>query len=176
MDGCEKCVDDLTSARFLTTSRPFPHNSTPVSSQQAARFLTTDPFFILNINRLRGPESELKKKLNFSAVDNFCPVDNPRGCHGATVLAAGKGWVLPVLAMLGPKLGLRVAARGSGPGAKRRRPCPPLRAVPQWKCRDKGRPAATTPQEALPGRASNKRLTRKGERSARPPSLFLPYS
>ena len=28
---------------------------------------------------------------------------------------------------------LRVAARGSGPGAKRRRPCPPLRAVATWK-------------------------------------------
>jgi len=45
------------------------------------------------------------------------------------VLTAGKGWVLAVLAMLGPKPGLRVAARGSGPGAKRRRPCPPLRAA-----------------------------------------------
>ena len=49
------------------------------------------------------------------------------------MLAAGKGWVLAMLAMLGPKPGLRVAARGSGPGAKRRRPCPPLRAVAAWK-------------------------------------------
>ena len=49
------------------------------------------------------------------------------------MLAAGKGWVLAMLAMLGPKPGLRVAARGSGPGAKRRRPCPPLRAGASWK-------------------------------------------
>jgi len=35
------------------------------------------------------------------------------------VLAAGKGWVLPVLAMLAAQVRLRVAARGSGPGAKR---------------------------------------------------------
>ena len=49
------------------------------------------------------------------------------------MLATGKGWVLAMLAMLGPKPGLRVAARGSGPGAKRRRPCPPLRAGAAWK-------------------------------------------
>ena len=64
---------------------------------------------------------------------------------GATVLAAGKGWVLAVLAMLGPKPGLRVAARGSGPGAKRRRPGPPLRtAAAEWR-RDEGRPDPSTP-------------------------------
>ena len=45
------------------------------------------------------------------------------------MLAAGKGRVLAVLAMLAPKRALCVAARGSGPGAKRRRPCPPLCAV-----------------------------------------------
>ena len=49
------------------------------------------------------------------------------------MLAAGKGWVLAMLAMLAAKGRLRVAARGSGPGAKRRRPCPPLRAVTCWK-------------------------------------------
>ena len=54
-------------------------------------------------------------------------------CAGASVLAAGKGWVLAMLAMLGPKPGLCVAARGSGPGAKRRRPCPPLRAAAAWR-------------------------------------------
>ena len=46
----------------------------------------------------------------------------------AAVLAAGKGWVLAMLAMLGPKRGLRVAVRGSGPGfaalALRCAPCP----------------------------------------------------
>ncbi len=78
------------------------------------------------------------------------------------MLAAGKGWVLPVLAMLAAKGRLRVAARGSGPGAKRRRPCPPLRAASWGGCRDEGRPATTTPQEALPGRASNKGLTSRG--------------
>ena len=51
----------------------------------------------------------------------------------APVLAAGKGWVLAMLAMLAAKGRLRVAARGSGPGAKRRRPCPPLRAAAAWK-------------------------------------------
>ena len=34
-----------------------------------------------------------------------------------------------MLAMLAAEGRLRVAARGSGPGAKRRRPCPPLRAA-----------------------------------------------
>jgi len=74
------------------------------------------------------------------------------------VLAAGKGRVLPVLAMLAAKRRLRVAARGSGPGAKQRRPCPPLRAVTARKRRDEGRPAASTPG-LRPG--SNKGLTRK---------------
>jgi hypothetical protein len=41
---------------------------------------------------------------------------------GATVLGTVKGRVLPVLAMLAPKRALRVAARGSGPGAEGRRP------------------------------------------------------
>jgi len=36
---------------------------------------------------------------------------------GATVLAGVKGLVLAVLAMLAAKKRLRVAARGSGPGA-----------------------------------------------------------
>ena len=63
---------------------------------------------------------------------------------GATVLAAGKGWVLPVLAMLAAKRRLRVAARGSGPGAKRRRPCPPLRAAAAGWRRDEGRPDPST--------------------------------
>ena len=72
------------------------------------------------------------------------------------VLATGKGWVLPVLAMLAATR-LRVAARGSGPGAKQRRPCPPLRAVAAWKRRDEERPAASTPRGPA-GPASNKEL------------------
>ena len=63
------------------------------------------------------------------------------------MLATGKGWVLPVLAMLAAKRRLRVAARGSGPGAKRRRPCPPLCAEAEWRCRDEGCPATPTLQE-----------------------------
>ncbi len=59
----------------------------------------------------------------------WCLALASEGVESATVLAAGKGWVLPVLAMLAAKRRLRVAARGSGPGAKRRRPCPPLRAA-----------------------------------------------
>ena len=59
------------------------------------------------------------------------------------MLATGKGWVLPVLAMLAATR-LRVAARGSGPGAKRRRPCPPLRAGAGWRRRDGRRPAPST--------------------------------
>ena len=74
-------------------------------------------------------------------------IKRPRFGLRAPVLAAGKGWVLAVLAMLAPKRALRVAARGCGPGAKRRRPCPPLRAAARWRCRDEGRPATTTPQE-----------------------------
>jgi hypothetical protein len=61
------------------------------------------------------------------------------------VLATGKGQVLPVLAMLTAKQRLRMAAHGSGPGAKRRCPCLPLRAVPDRKCRDEGSPDPSTP-------------------------------
>ena len=46
--------------------------------------------------------------------------------------------------MLAPKRALRVAPRGSGPGAKRRRPCPPLRAAAPWTGRDEGRPDQST--------------------------------
>lgn len=64
------------------------------------------------------------------------------------MLAAGKGWVFPVLAMLAmlaAKGRLRMAARGSSPVAKRRRPCPPLRAAAtRWR-RDEGRPDPSTP-------------------------------
>jgi len=70
-------------------------------------------------------------KLNFYAGENFTLwVTNLRDKPAsAPVLAAGKGWVLAMLAMLAAKRRLRVAARGSGPGAKRRCPCPPLRAA-----------------------------------------------
>ena len=74
------------------------------------------------------------------------------------MLAAGKGWVLPVLAMLAAKRRLCVAARGSGPVAKRRRPGPPLRAVSCGGCRDEGRPANRRPKRAA-ARASNKGRT-----------------
>ncbi len=82
------------------------------------------------------------------------------------MLAAGKGWVLPVLAMLGPKPGLRVAARGSGPGAKRRRPCPPLRAVPSRACRDEGRPANQRPRALPRGRRTKGGWTGLGQQCA----------
>jgi len=84
------------------------------------------------------------------------------------VLAAGKGRVLPVLAMLAAKRRLRVAARGSGPGAKRRRPCPPLRAAAAERRRDEERPAPSTPPPA--GRTRNwtrcsaPRLPRRSQR------------
>ena len=80
---------------------------------------------------------------------------------GAPVLAAGKGWVLAVLAMLAAKRRLRVAARGSGPGAEWRRPCPPLRAVAAQRRRDEGRPATSTPRGPA-GPASNKGWFRGG--------------
>ena len=75
------------------------------------------------------------------------------------MLAAGKGWVLPVLAMLAAERRLRVAARGSGPGAKRRRPCPPLRAATAGWRRDEGRPDSST-RGLRPG--SNKGLIGRG--------------
>ncbi len=84
------------------------------------------------------------------------------------MLAAGKGRVLPVLAMLAAKRRLRVAARGSGPGAKRRRPCPPLRAAAAERRRDEERPAPSTPPPA--GRTRNwtrcsaPRLPRRSQR------------
>ena len=53
------------------------------------------------------------------------------------MLAAGKEWVLPVLATRSARSrALRVAAPGSGPVAKGRRPCPPLRAVAAGQRRD----------------------------------------
>ena len=82
------------------------------------------------------------------------------------MLTAGKGWVLAMLAMLSPKPGLRVAARGSGPGAKQRRPCPPLRAVAARRRRDEGRPAASTLRGPA-GPASNKGPTESLGRSPR---------
>ena len=90
------------------------------------------------------------------------------------MLAAGKGWVLAMLAMLGPKPGLRVAARGSGPGAKRRRPCPPLRAVAALEgVGTKGVPAATTPRGPA-GPASNKGLGREEARRRPLPCRLRP--
>ena len=77
------------------------------------------------------------------------------------MLAAGKGWVLPVLAMLAAKWRLRVAARGSGPGAKRRRPCPPLRAAAAGGRRDEGHPDPSTPG-LRPG--SNKGLDKEANK------------
>jgi len=70
------------------------------------------------------------------------------------VLAAGKGRVLPVLAMLAAKRRLRVAVRGSGPGAKRRRPCPPLRAAAAGRRRGEERPEPSTSPPA--GRTRNR--------------------
>ena len=87
------------------------------------------------------------------------------------MLAAGKGWVLPVLAMLAAEWRLRVAARGSGPGAKRRRPCPPLRAVPNRGCRDEGRPATTDAPRALPRGRRTKGWTGKRAREGGPQPL-----
>ena len=52
-------------------------------------------------------------------VGNVCSSLTLRPQANATVLAPGKGWVLAMLAMLGPREGLCVAARGSGPGAPR---------------------------------------------------------
>ena len=80
---------------------------------------------------------------------------------GAAVLAAGKGWVLAMLPVLPAKQRVRAGPRGSGPGAKRRRPCPPLRAAAARGRRDEGRPAASTPKRACrPG--VEQRADRKG--------------
>lgn len=59
------------------------------------------------------------------------------------MLTAGKGWVLAMLAMLPAKRRVRVAVRGSGPGAKWHRPCPTLRAVAVEKHRGEERPEPT---------------------------------
>ena len=90
----------------------------------------------------------------------------PAGSGGdVLVLTTGKGWVLAMLAMLSPKPGLRVAARGSGPGAKQRRPCPPLRAGTGKRRRDEGRPTASTPKK--PCRAGvEQRAARKAQERA----------
>ena len=73
----------------------------------------------------------------------------------APVLGAVKGRVLAVLAMLAPLRALRVAARGCGPGAKRRRPRPALRAAAYGGGRDEERPDPS-PRGLRPG--SNKEL------------------
>ncbi len=80
--------------------------------------------------------------------------------ESATVLAADKGWVLPVLAMLAPKTG-RCAWLRAGPvpapsNAALALRCAPCRAVGVGT---KGVPP-TNAQEALPGWVSNKKLTR----------------
>ncbi len=62
-----------------------------------------------------------------------------------------------------------VAGRGSGPGAKWRRPCPSLRATTARKRRDEERPDPSTP--GLQPR-SNKRLT--GKRAGRAGRHSLP--
>jgi hypothetical protein len=74
------------------------------------------PFNYLILKADFGSEIRKFNEVELYAVDNFTPRTKQRD---ATVLATGKGWVLPVLAMLGPKPGLCVAARGSGPGAPR---------------------------------------------------------
>ena len=91
--------------------------------------------------------------------------DNRVNAPGATVLAAGKGWVLAVLAMLGPK-GLRVAPRGSGPGLR-----PPL----PFAARRAGRGGVGTgavptfdPQEA-PSRRPGSNRSLDGQQAALPP-------
>ena len=66
------------------------------------------------------------------------------GNVGATVLATGKGWVLAMLPVLPAKRRVRAGPRGSGPGAKRRRPCSPLRAAAARRRRDEGRPDPST--------------------------------
>ena len=53
---------------------------------------------------------------------------------------------------------LCVAARGSGPGAKRRRPCPPLRAGAPRRGRDEGRPDQ---QPVASGQGRTRGCTRK---------------
>ena len=74
----------------------------------------------------------------------------------APVLVPGKGWVLAMLAMLAAKKRLRVAARGSGPGAKARRPCPALRAGAWQRGRDERRPALSTRRGFQPPRVEQK--------------------
>ena len=76
-----------------------------------------------------------------------------------------------MLAMLAAKRRLRVAARGSGPGAKRRRPCPPLRAAAAGWRQDEGRPDPSTPS-LRPG--SNKGLTGKRAGQGRTASPLSP--
>ena len=84
-----------------------------------------------------SPEIRKFNEVELCAVDNFVLWTRQRG---ATVLAAGKGWVLAMLPVLPAKRRVRAGPRGSGPGAKRRRPCPPLRAAAAGRRRDEGRP------------------------------------
>ena len=105
------------------------------------------------------------RELELYAVDNFRRFGRSR--RGATVLAPGKGWVLAMLPMLPAKWRVRVGPRGSGPGAKRRRPCPPLRAAAAGWRRDEGRPDPSTPG-LRPG--SNKGLTGGPGGKRRPPA------
>ena len=108
------------------STRPFTRIYPPVYSHLPARLLASTPFFTSKISSLRSPESELRE-LELYAVDNFWRFGRPP--RGATVLATGKGWVLAMLPVLAAKRRLRAGPRGSGPGGKRRRPCPPLRAA-----------------------------------------------
>jgi hypothetical protein len=69
MDGCEESFIKLTVARFLTTTRPFPHNNPPVSSQQPARFLTIGILKPLKTNTKKDPEFMKFNEVELSAVD-----------------------------------------------------------------------------------------------------------
>jgi len=81
------------------------------------------------------------------------------------VLAPSKGWVLAMLAMLGPSGPARGCAWLRSRRPKRRRPCPALCSVTAGGRRDEGRPATTTPKKpcraGVEQRADGKELNRK---------------
>ena len=143
---------------------PTSHIHPPVYSYLPARLLIFAPFFINEISSLRGPESE-EENLNFALWITFGASNGSKGVPRCSLRARGGS---SPCSPCSAQAGLRVAARGCGPGAKRRRPCPPLCAVAAWRRRDEGRPDTSTPRLR---RGSNKGLD-KGEDCDSPSSLL----
>ena len=136
-------------------ARPFGHIYPPVWSYLPAR-LVIFTLILTNANSgLRPPESELKKKLNFSAVDNSrCP--SQQGCRGAR---CGQG-VGPPRARHARRQG--AAARGCARVRSRRQAAPPLPSAARRSRRVASGRRASRPIDSRPPARAEQKADREG--------------